>query len=70
MLENIVIAIYFLIGCLLTIFVAIADQRSGALENQSWILFVIFYFGLIVLWPGYLLFAAMVSIYQHINEEG
>lgn len=69
MLENIVIAIYFLIGCLLTIFAAISDQRSGALENQSWILFVIFYFGLIVLWPGYLLFAAMVSIYHHINEE-
>lgn len=69
MLENVVIGIYLIIGAILAIFAAIADQRSGIINENPWILSMTFYFGLIILWPGYLIFTAMVAIFQHINEK-
>lgn len=63
MLELVVIGVYLLMGIMATICMIITDIEAGVFGKENRILSLFFYFGIIVLWPAYMLYASIVTIY-------
>lgn len=65
MLELVVIGVYLIMGIMSAICMIITDIEAGVFGKENRILSLIFYFGIIVLWPAYMLYASIVTIYLY-----